>query len=81
MKEVKNDIIKKLVYKDYVVYIKETNDCYESYLQNEKYGIIDFMFGVKKDANCLKDYIKLVNSNINDYIDLYKEKYIVFMED
>ena len=81
MKEIENDIIKKFSYKDYVVYIKETNECYESYIQNERYGVIDFMFGVRKDTNYLEDYIELVQCNIKDYIDLYKEKYLVFMED
>ena len=75
MKEIENDIIKKFSYKDYVIYIKETNGCYESYIQNEKYEVIDFMFGARKDTNYLEDYIELVQSDIEDYIEMYKQDY------
>lgn len=75
MREVKNDIIKKYKYKNYVVYIKENDDdlSYEIYLQNEKYGIIELMFGIPKSD--IDDLEEIILSNINDYIKLYKEDY------
>lgn len=75
MKEIKNDIIKKFIYGDYVIYIKETRTSYESYLQNESYSIIDLMFGVPKGQQTLEEFISLVNVNIIDYINGYKEEY------
>ena len=75
MKEIKNDIIKKFIYGDYVIYIKETSDTYESYLQNEKYGVIELMFGTPKNQQTLEEFISLVNNNIIEYIIEYREEY------
>lgn len=75
MKEIKNDIIKKFVYGDYVIYIKETSSTYESYLQNEAYGVIDLMFGGTKEQNTLEEFIDLVHNNIVDYIQCYQKEY------
>ena len=75
MKEIKNDIIKKFIYGDYVIYIKETRTSYESYLQNESYSIIGLMFGVPKGQQTLEEFISLVNINIIDYINGYKKDY------
>lgn len=75
MKEIKNDIIKKLSYKDYVVYIKEVLESYECYLQKECYGVIDLMFGVMKEDCSLQDFEDLIFGNIEDYIEIYKQDY------
>lgn len=75
MKEVKNDIIKKLSYKDYVVYIKEQNGELECYLQNERYAVVNFMFGIYKKENTIKDFIDMIENNIEDYIEIYKQDY------
>lgn len=74
MKEIKNDIIKKYKYKDYVIYIKETNISYEYYLQNEKYGIIELMFGVSKEQNTLEEFLEIVKDNIDIDIEYYKRE-------
>lgn len=70
MIEQKNDIIKKYKYKNYVIYIKEAENTFESYLQNEDYGIIMLMFGVSKEASfqLLKN---IIESNIEEYIKIY----------
>ena len=77
MKEVKNDIIKKYEYKDYVVYVKvnEEDGFYDYYLQNEKeqYGIISLMFGVP--TSDIENIEEIIENNIEDYIKLYKEDY------
>lgn len=73
MKWIKNDIINKYQYKNYVIYEKETEDGYEYYIQNEKYGIISFMFGLTKDNNEQNKII--VYNNLESYIQLYQEKY------
>lgn len=75
MKEIENDIIKKYIYKDYVVYVKEVLESYEFYLQKESYGVIDLMFGVMKEDYSLKEMEDLIESNIEDYIEIYKQDY------
>lgn len=75
MKEIKNDIIKKYSYKDYVIYVKEVLESYEFYLQKESYGVIDLMFGVMKEDYSLKEMEDLIKSNIKDYIEIYKQDY------
>ena len=83
MKKIKNDIIEKYSYKDYIIYIKETDDSYESYLQNEKYGVISLMFGISKEQcfNKVHKYYtlipfeKYIEKNIEDYIKLYQSEY------
>ena len=55
MKEIENDIIKKYSYKKYVVYVKETKNSYDFYLQNEEYAVIDLMFGVDKEDYSMKE--------------------------
>ena len=75
MEEVKNDIIKKYVYKDYVIYIKEVLDSYECYLQKECNGVIDLMFGVYTEDYSLKEFEDLILANIDNYINLYKIDY------
>lgn len=81
MKEIKNDIIKKYKYKDYVVYIKDVKEdsknyeSYEFYLQNEKYRVIILMFGVMKGDCSVKDFEDLIEANIEDYILIYKIDY------
>lgn len=75
MKEIENDIIKKYKYKDYVVYVKHNREdlCYDFYLQNEIYGVIDLMFGI---PTCdIEDFEDIIESNIEDYIKIYKEDF------
>ena len=74
MKEIKNDFIKKYSYKDYVAYIKETNESYEYYLQNEKYGIIELMFGVDKKRTTLGNLLEIVKNSIDIDIEYYKRE-------
>ena len=75
MEEIKNDFIKKYSYKNYVVYIKETNESYEYYLQNESYGIIELMFGASKEATTLEDFVQIIVDNIDIDIKCYKKEY------
>ena len=74
MEEIKNDFIKKYSYKNYVVYIKETNISYEYYLQNEKYGIIELMFGASKENITLEELLEIVKDNIDIDIEYYKRE-------
>lgn len=74
MEEIKNDFIKKYSYKDYVVYIKETKNSYEYYLQNEIYGIIELMFGVDKKQTTLEELLQIVVDNIDIDIEYYKRE-------
>lgn len=78
MVEIKSEIIKQFIYKkdyNYVVYIKETINTFEAYLQNEDYGVIDLMFGVNKKAQNIEDFISYINCNIEDYIEDYKQEH------
>lgn len=80
MIEIKNDFIKKYQYthyktkEQYVVYIKETNESYEYYLQNEKYGIIELMFALYKEQNTLEELLEIVTDNIDIDIEYYKRE-------
>ena len=75
MKEIENDIIKKYQYKGYVIYAKYCKKelCYEFYLQNEKYGIMNFMFGIPKSD--MEFFKEIVLYDIENYIDNYKKDY------
>ena len=61
-------------YKDYLVYLYETEDTYEMYLTNKKYGIMCLVMGVNKvinpdkllDFNFLED-IEYYRDNFEDY--------------
>lgn len=76
MKEVKNDFIKKFVYGDYLIYIKDCGSHYESYIQNKEYGILQLMWGIDIAKNIpLEEYIEMVNNNLMEYIESYKEDY------
>ena len=77
MKEVKNDFIKKFEYEDYYIYIKDCESHYESYLQHKEYGVIELMFGIDiaKGRITLQNFIDTVYSNINEYIETYKQEY------
>ena len=75
MKEIKNDIIKKYSYKDYVVYVKNYDDSYECYLQKESIGIMYFMFGLLKEYHDLETIKQTIKGNIEDYIVDYKEEF------
>ena len=75
MKEIENDIIKKYSYKNYVVYVKETKNSYDFYLQNEEYAVIDLMLGVDKEDYSMKEIEELIFMNIESHIKNYKESY------
>jgi len=77
MIEFKNDFIKKFEYGDYLIYIKDCISHYESYIQHKEYGIIQLMFGIDTAKNriTLQDFINTVNSNIEEYIEIYKQDY------
>lgn len=75
MKELENDIIKKYSYKDYVVYIKESSKEYECYIQNEYYGIINCMFGLSKEQVSLEQLIDIINDNLKQEIEYYKQEF------
>ena len=78
MKEIKNDMIKKYQYKEYVIYVKDTKYGYEYYLQNEKYGVLELMFGLPKNRdleNDIENDIIVVFHNLDNYIKNYKEQY------
>lgn len=75
MKEVKNDIIKKYDFLEYNIYIKDCGDSYNCYLQNKHYGIIMLMFGIAKSDSDLKQLEQMIENNLNEYIELYKEDY------
>ena len=75
MKEKKNDIIAKYQYEDYFIYIKETEDCYEYYLQHKDYCIMYMMYGVEKDKNTIEDLLAIAKNIILDDIDIYKERF------
>lgn len=75
MKEIKNDIIAKYQYKDYVIYIKETKNTYEYYVQNEKYAVSYMMYGVDKEKDTLEELLQILVDNIDVDIKFYKDHY------
>lgn len=75
MQEIKNDIIGKYSYKNYIIYIKETGESYEYYLQNEKYGVIYMIYGVDKEKNTLEELLQICAENIDNDIIFYKQRF------
>ena len=76
MKECKE--IKTTIYElgdKWFVEIDITKDLYESWLWHCDYDIKMYVIGSKK----IRDYnwfIEIVNENIDDYMEIYKEKYM-----
>lgn len=58
-------------YKDYLVYLFETEDIYEMYLTNKKYGIMYLVMGVNKVIN--PD--KLLDFNFLEDIEYYRDNF------
>lgn len=75
MKEVKNDIIKKYEYKDYYIYIKETEESFEYYLQHKDYAVMYMMYGVDKEQNTVEELLVICMDNIDNDIKFYKKNY------
>ena len=75
MKEIRNKDFKKYEYGDYYIYIIETEDCYESYLQHKNYGIIMLTFGVDKRQATAEQTLYMTKNEIEDYIKIYKDTY------
>lgn len=75
MKEIKNDVIKKYQYKDYYIYIIETDEAYEYYLKHKDYGIIALIFGLMKKQNSFEDFMDIVGKNIECDIEYYRQTY------
>ena len=74
MIEIKNPFIRTYrVDNNYIVYIKDTDDTYEAWLQNKNYGIMSLMFGLPNEHLSLEDFITIVNNNIEREIKLYRE--------
>ena len=46
---------------------------YEAFLGNEDYGIQMMMFGV--NASSRKEFLSLIENNIDNEIEMYREKY------
>ena len=75
MKELENDIIKKYSYEDYIVYIKDYENNWECYLQNKNYGTINCMFGLLKEQVSLEQLIDIINDNLKQEIEYYKQEF------
>lgn len=75
MKEVKNDIIKKYEYKNYYIYIKETEESFEYYLQHKDYAVMYMMYGTDKEESTLKELLTICMYNIDNDIMFYKNEY------
>ena len=58
-------------YKDYLVYLFETEDTYEMYLTNKEYGIMCLVMGVSKVIN--PD--KLLDFNFLEDIEYYRDNF------
>lgn len=70
-------------YSDYIVDIVELSDEWEAWLYHKNFAVKMFMFGSlkKQELICgrkeydLEAFIKLVDAEVNDYIDDYEETY------
>jgi len=74
MKEVKNSFIKEYEYGDYRIYVKETTDTYEFYLQHTDYGVIMLMYGLLKNRP-YNELLDIINKNLLEQMVFYKEEY------
>lgn len=68
---------------NYRVQVIDKDDQYEAWLYHKDYGVMDMMFGWPKVQHIngsdepwsLKDFLGLVEGNIDSYIELYREEY------
>lgn len=78
MKLVENNIIARFRHEEYFIEICTEKcmgiDAYDAYLQKEGYGIKMSMFGAEMDKVSADEFIALVDSSLDDYIELYEEE-------
>ena len=57
----------------YMVEIFKVDDTYEAWLYNREYGIKDLMFGMPVEQQSFDEFLEIVEANVPEYIELYKE--------
>ena len=57
----------------YMVDIFKVDDTYEAWLYNREYGIKDFMFGMPVEQQSFDEFLEIVEANVPEYIELYRE--------
>ena len=61
---------------DYIVTIELNRDTWECWLRHKDYGIRSLMFGLMvADCPALSCVKPIVKANLDEYIELYREKY------
>ena len=56
------------------IYVKETTDTYEFYLQHTDYGVIMLMYGLLKNRP-YEELLDIINKNLLEQMVFYKEEY------
>lgn len=60
----------------FLVDVVTTPEEYEAYIYNTEYGNKMFMYGLLKNTNSYEDVLKIVESNVEEYIADYAEQYM-----
>lgn len=70
--------IYRMEYKNkFIIEIDTTeNDKFEFWIFNKNYGIKMLMFGINIYENHINEIIEILERNINNYVNIYKEKYM-----
>lgn len=76
--KVENVKIYRMEYKNkFIIEIDTTeNDKFEFWIFNKNYGIKMLMFGINIYENHINEIIEILERNINNYVNIYKEKYM-----
>lgn len=61
-------------YKDFLIDITEDEEIREAWIYHKDYSIKSQMWGEPIDQTSFDDFIALVEENIEDYIESYKEE-------
>ena len=79
MKRIKNQVLRTYEHDGYIVEITRENCCghdsYAAYLGHPNIGIKEMMFGHDIETIELGLFIELVEVNLDEYIEDYKEEY------
>ena len=60
---------------DYIIEIINEEQTIEFWLYKKGYGIKDFMFGIENEGQDLFSLANLAETNIKEYIEIYKNEY------
>ena len=75
MNEIRNTWTEYKINRAYRVLINSNDTMYECWIRHFEYGIYLYMFGMNKTEVTLEDFINSINSSIDEWIEIYQERF------